>query len=142
MVLPCAPIPICLCVYGEEADVSFTRTTSQGSTETAHIAYAPVVVNGFRQIDSSDFSRGIETQEYNIYSLALVETEESLLAPFKAIEGLTSDQIKTAFILLSVIFVVSIVLVACLSNVVANLVARSVSDYMQSLFRMIQSINR
>ena len=127
---------------GEKGTANFARTTSTGSTETAHIAYAPVVVNGFRQIDSSDFSRGIETQEYNIYSLALVETEESLLAPFKAIEGLTSEQIKNSSIMLSIIFVVSIVLVGCMSNVVASLVARSVSDYMQSLFRMIQSINR
>ena len=36
---------------GEEGIANFTRTTSTGYAETAHIAYAPVVVNGFHQID-------------------------------------------------------------------------------------------
>ena len=123
---------------GEEGIANFTRTTSTGSTETAYIVYAPVVVNGFRQIDSSDFSGGIETREYNIYSLALVETEEGLLAPFKQIEDVTKKQIKNAFLLLSAIFVVSIMLVGYMSNVVA----RSVTESTLSLVDMIQSINR
>ena len=123
---------------GEHGISNFTRRTPSGSVERAHIAYAPVVLNGYRPMDSSDFSRGIESREYNIYSLALVETEGGLLEPFEEIEEDTSRQIRTSISVLSVVVVVSIAFLVYISRVVTQ----SLTEPMLFLLDVIRSINR
>jgi hypothetical protein len=81
---------------GTGYDAFTRRAPDQGGTETVHIAYAPVKTMNIRPLDSSQFARGVEVSENLVYSLALCETEEGLLAPFTPIEKEMRKQINWA----------------------------------------------
>lgn len=113
-----------------------TRTTEDGDLERLFMAYAPVTVRSYRPIDSTDFSRGLATAEYLIYSLALVETKSGLLMTFDPIEKETQKQVKWATGFLSALLVVATLLVVYVSL----RVTQSISEPMIYLLDMIRSI--
>lgn len=123
---------------GKSLSSSFTRTTSDGKSERVRIAYSPVKLRSVKPVDGSDFSRGIEVSENLIYSLALCETEEGLLEPFKVMESEMSRQIRWAVLVFSCVIAVAALFVIYISY----LVTTSITEPMLYLLELIRRINQ
>jgi len=121
---------------GEEGNVTFYRTRKSGGEEKVLIAYAPVAVQSYQPVDSSDFSRGLKASEYLIYSLALAETQAGILETFDPIAVVTHKQIKEAIGILSAVLVVATILVVYVSL----RVTQSIAEPMVYLLDIIRSI--
>jgi hypothetical protein len=123
---------------GESNTTNFTRGSQNGHEELVHISYAPVKLKGIRPLDSSDFGRGVEVIEYDIYSLGLCETEDGLLQPFKMIE----DDISSAIRWVVGCIATGIFFGALFVIYISYAVTMSVTEPMLNLLEMIRCINR
>ena len=123
---------------GEEGLANLPLSTYSGSAAPAYVAYAPVKVKSLTPLDSSDFARGVNSTDRMIYSLALVETEQSILGPFIAIEEDVARQRNIALIILCTAIVLSTLLVVYLSSKFAA----SIANPMLYLLDLIRHINR
>lgn len=121
---------------GISSTSTFSRSTATGAQEIVYIAYNPVTVQGFRQLDSSQFSRGLEQKEQLVYSLGLIETESGILEDFDPIEEETNRQIGIAIGVLC-----SMIVLATMCVVYVSLrVSRSIAEPMIYLLDIIRSI--
>ena len=109
-----------------------------GSNVTLHIAYAPVVAKTFRQINASDFSRGVELVEYELYSLALVEPEASMLKSFEQAEDEIHNIIRIGVGILCALIIVAAGLIVFLSHRITE----SITQPMAYLLELMHHINR
>ena len=123
---------------GESLLSSFTRTMGDGTTEIVRLASAPVKLRSIKPINGSNFARGIEVNEYLIYSLALCETEDGLLKPFQVMEDQTSRQIRWAIFALAGVIALSALFVVF----ICYLVATSITEPMLHLLELIRRINQ
>lgn len=117
---------------------SFIRTTPTGETETVYLAEAPVIVRSIRPVNASNFGRGIEEDDYHVYSLALCETRPGLLQAFQRIEENLSSSIRLA----ASIIAIGVVVAALIIILISYLVTTSISDSMLYLLDLIRSINQ
>lgn len=123
---------------GESGSASFVRTTLDGSLETVHVAFAPIKANVFVPVNGSDFSRGVNVSEFLVYSLALAETEEGLLAPFAKVESEIHKTIGIAIGVLACVIILSTAFVIYISNRITV----SMTEPMIYLLQLIQHINK
>lgn len=122
---------------GKDGVSSFTRTKEDGDEEIVHVAYAPVNVKSIKAVNSSSFGRGVEAEDYLIYSLGLMETEKGLLKPFENIEKKMTRQLNWAIVVLAAGIVASAVFVAYISY----LLTVSITEPMLYLLDLIRCIN-
>ncbi|CAJ1915438.1 unnamed protein product [Cylindrotheca closterium] len=119
-------------------NIQFDRRKEDRSSETYFMAYAPVNVKSFDIVDSSDFSRGVKTSDFLIYSVGLANSKETMLAPFRGMEKKVNESITLAVIMLSVIVAFATLAVVYISRRLAS----SVTKPMLYLLELIRSINR
>jgi tetratricopeptide (TPR) repeat protein len=104
---------------GNSGEKTFLRFNNANVVESINFAYAPVSVMSLRIINSSDLSTGTEIYRPHIFSLALGQKEEGLLAQVK---GVANNLEKSSHIFLtvfSILIAVAILLVVLLSYRVA-----------------------
>lgn len=123
---------------GGSGVAKFERTSISGMLETIYIAYAPVTTRSVHPQDSSDFTRGINASEYQIYSLALCETAEGMLEPFVAISNQVDKQVNLAI----VIIVTAILVALAMILYVSYLMTISITEPMFYLLDLIRCINK
>ena len=123
---------------GESAGGEFVRKTKTGDLEEMYIAYAPAYVTVPTPVDSSDYSRGVKLVEQLVYSVALVETEEGLLEPFREIEETTKKQTNVAIAVLSVVIFLATICIVYISH----RLAKSFTEPMLYLLQLLQNINK
>ena len=122
---------------GEKGVSQFTRTNAGGEVETIYVAFAPISTKMLTPVNSSDISRGVESSDYLIYSLALAEVERGLLASFKDVEDQVSKQIDIAIVVLAFLIGFSIVIIFYISNRITV----SMIEPMFYLLELIRHIN-
>jgi len=122
----------------ENKNVQFERRKEDGSTETYFMAYAPVNVKDFQILDSSDFTRGVMSSDFLVYSVGLARSKSTMLAPFKKLEKKIKKDITIAIILVSVVVAIATLTALYLSRKVAS----SVTKPMLYLLELITSINQ
>jgi hypothetical protein len=123
---------------GESAVTLFKRKKENGQLETMHIAYAPVSVPKITFINSSDYSRGVQRSDLLVYSFAIVEPEESVLIPFRAIEDTMKKQANLAIIVITAVILVASLLVVYFSH----RLTKSFTEPMIYLLHLIRYINK
>lgn len=122
---------------GESASTTFSRKMENGELETVHMAYSPVYVPSIGPINSSDFSRGVERSDYQIYSFAIVEPEEGVLKGFQGIENSTKKQTNIAIVVITLVIVAAALIVVYFSH----RLAKSFTEPMIYLLDLIRYIN-
>ena len=123
---------------GESKETSFTRKTQSEEVETLHVAYSPVYVTSVRPVNSSDYSRGVNREKIQVYSLALAETEEGILMPFQQIKASTKRQTNVAIGVLTVVIVAATLSIIYISH----RLAMSFTEPMIYLLHLIRYINK
>jgi hypothetical protein len=123
---------------GNTGSDKFTMLGPDGSPVTMHIAFSPVKVRMFRQVDASDFSRGVEALQHELYSVALVEPEASLLESFKDAEDDIQNVIRVGVVILASV----IVLASCFVIFLSHRITVSITAPMRYLLELIRHINR
>ncbi|CAB9499287.1 expressed unknown protein [Seminavis robusta] len=123
---------------GEANSDVFTMDGPDGLPVTMHIAYSPVNVKMFRQVNASDFTRGVEEIIHTLYSVALVEPEASFLLPFEQAEEDIQQVIRVGLAVLAIVIVIAAILVIILSQRITV----SMTEPMQYLLELIRQINR
>lgn len=123
---------------GQNGTENFIRVGEDGSNEQIYISYAPVVVNTYTPVDSSDFSRGVFMSPYLLYSLAFAENEDKMLAEFFEIEDDIDTQFYITLAVLCLTIVVSTIFVVYISNVITV----SMTEPMVRLLELVRTINR
>lgn len=126
---------------GQTGNASFYRTSMEGEQERVYIAFAPVAVQSFLPVDSADFSRGLMSSKYLIYSLALAETESGLLERFDPIQEETQHQIRVAIGILSTLLALATILVIYISLQVTKSIAEPMV-YLLDIIRSIRCVRR
>ena len=122
----------------EVGDSHFRRTTPTGEEETVYLAGSPVIVRNIRPLNSSDFARGIEVDDYHIYSLGLCETRPGLLEGFDALE----DEVSRLERISAIVIAGTVILASLLIMLISYHVTASLSSSMLYLLDLIRSINR
>jgi hypothetical protein len=123
---------------GESKETSFTRKTQSGEVETLHMVYSPVYITSVRSVNSSDYSRGVSRERIQVYSIALVDTEEGILMPFQQIKAATKRQTNVAIGVLTVVIVAATLSVIYISHRLAT----SFTEPMIYLLNLIRYINK
>jgi hypothetical protein len=123
---------------GEEGRNTFVLDDGEGNAVTYHIAFSPVIVKSLKQVDASEFSRGIILGEYKLYSIGLAEPEASILESFEDAE----EDIKGVMHIGLGILVTLIVLATCLVVVLSRRIVMSMTEPMYYLLELIRNINR
>ena len=121
---------------GKTGNASFYRTNEAGGQERVHMAFAPVAIRSLVPVNSADFSRGLKSSMYLIYSLALAETESGLIERFDPIEEETQQQIRISIGVLASLLAVATILVVYISLQVT----KSIAEPMVYLLDIIRSI--
>lgn len=106
--------------------------------DRVYINYAPVIVENFYPINSSDISRGVTNETTVLYSLALVELDDGVTESFQSIEDFTSKVIGICIGVLSVLIILS----AALIVFIALRVASYMTEPMLQLLVVLKDINR
>jgi hypothetical protein len=123
--------------HGNSSYAKFLRKTNT-SEEIVHIAYSPVTVKSLRPTDASDFSRGVASSEYLVYSLAFAVTDAVIREPFEQSEEKMEQQIKVSIGILSAVITAAAFIVIYLSHRITV----SITEPMLYLLDLIRSINR
>lgn len=123
---------------GETGNGTFLLNNPDGSKEKVHLTYAPVNVISLRPLNSSDISRGVEKSEYPIYSLALVETDKSMLKRFQTAEDEIDRHVRIAVAILATLIVLS----ACFVVYFSHRITISMVEPIYYLLELIKHINR
>lgn len=116
----------------------YLRTLPDGVIETVHIAWAPVHAKVFVPLNSSDFSRGVDSSDFLVYSLALAEPEVSMVAPFSEAEAQVQKQIAIATAVLAFVIIFSTAFVLYMSS----RISLSMTEPMIYLLELILHINQ
>jgi len=123
---------------GNESTGKYFMEDARGFPITMYIAYAPVIVTSIRQVNSSDFSNGIEVVNLSLYSLALVEPEASMEVHFEKSEEEIEQVYEIGLAILAALMVVAICVIIFLSHRITV----SLTEPMYYLLILIQQINR
>ena len=123
---------------GEAGNGTFVWDYKGDSPTTYHIAYRSVNVRKLRQVDSSDFSRGVIAEQHRLYSVALAEPEVSMLESFEAAE----DDIQSVIYIGIGILCAVIVLAAALVIWLSHRITISMTEPMYYLLELMLQINR
>jgi hypothetical protein len=123
---------------GETASRTFYRRMENGELEKLHMAYAPVSVPSVRPMNSSDFTRGIKKSDHQIYSFAIVEPEDAVLALFQEIEDMTKKQTSIAIGVLTAVIVTAALAIVYFSH----RLTKSFMEPMIYLLHLIRYINK
>jgi len=123
---------------GENNTTSFRRSSATGNVETIYVSYAPISLESVQAKNSSDFRRGVEANEYLIYSLGLAVPETSLLEPFQKIADDTSRSINIAIGALSAAIFIGVIFIIYVSY---HMII-SITVPVLYLLDMIRAINR
>ena len=116
----------------------FTRTTEDGGNENIFIFYAPVTAQTSLPMNSSDFSRGTQESKTQIFSLALLQPELSVTAPYQAVNVLIKKRVNIFIgVVSALIFVVAVVVVF-----ISFRVSESIIAPVMHLLMLVQQINR
>ena len=123
---------------GERGISKFVRTTAEGSLQSVHVAFAHINAMVFVPVNSSDLSAGVHLSEYLVYSLALAEPEEGLLAPFAKVQDEIHKTVVFAIVVLAFVILFSTSFVIFISN----RITLSMTEPMVYLLQLIQHINK
>jgi hypothetical protein len=123
---------------GNTGSDKFTMLGPDGYPVTMHIAYSPVKVKMFRQVDASNFSRGVEALDHVLYSVAFVEPEASLLESFEDAEDDIQNVIRVGVAVLASL----IVLASCFVVFLSHRITASMTAPLRYLLELIRHINR
>ena len=116
----------------------FTRTTEDGGNENIFIFYAPVTAETSLPMNSSDFSRGTQESKTQIFSLALLQPELSVTAPYQAVNVFINKQVNIFIgVVSALIFVVAVVVVF-----ISFRVSETIITPVMHLLMLVQQINR
>jgi hypothetical protein len=116
----------------------FSRLTADGADEAIYIAFAPVSVNTFSSVNSSDFSRGISKSRHLLYSLAFAEYEDAMLKQFHEIEDDIDEQFYITLAVLCAAILCSVGFVSYFSKVITE----SMTEPMLQLLELVRTINK
>ena len=123
---------------GNTSAGSFLMEEEDGSLVTIHVACAPVIAKSLRQVNASDFSRGVDLLDYYLYSLALTEPEASMLEPFDQATDDIHEVIRVGLAILGIL----IFMAACILVFISHRITVSMTKPMYYLLEMIRLINR
>ena len=123
---------------GNAGSDEFTMFGPDGRGVAMHIAYTPVIVKMFQQVDASNFSRGVNALDHKLYSFALVEPEASLLESFELAEDDITNVIRVGVAILASSIVLACFVVVFLSHRITV----SMTAPMRYLLELICHINR
>lgn len=123
--------------HGDSGITTFSRKTNF-SEEIVYMSYAPVIVNSKRPVDVSDFSRGVISSDYLVYSLAFAETESVILESFEQSENNMERQIRISIGILSAVITAAALIVIYVSH----RTTMSITEPMLYLLDLIRSMNR
>ena len=116
----------------------FTRKSKDNENDNMLIFYAPVTAKTSLPMDSSDFSRGIQENKTQIFSLALVQPKSSIIAPFQTVNDFIKSQVILSIGVLSALILVGAVLVVFISFRVTE----SIITPVMQLLTVVQLMNR
>jgi len=122
---------------GKTGTTSFTRTTATGDIEKVYLAYAPVISRDFAPKNSSDFSRGVDSYNSKIFSLAVAEPEKGFLRPFQE----SIDVQRSINVALGVLLAL-IVLDAIIVTFITSRITVSITKPVTQLLELVRNINR
>ena len=120
---------------GRSGSDTFTRSTPTGK-EKVRISYAPVSVNSFRAIDSSNFASGVEQESNLVYSVALAAPEEPMLEPFLIVRDKTETDVTIAVVVISVLFVLALLILVYFAYRVTKSLIASVLHLLNGKYTM------
>ena len=125
--------------FGQRGKGKFTRARSNGQEEDAvFLSYAPVYVKNYYPVDSSDITRGVQSEEILVYSLALAETADGLISSFNNIDAFSNKTVDICIGVLSAIIIISAILIVW----IAFRVTSSMTKPILQLLGVMKSINR
>ena len=104
----------------------FTRTTPDGKIESVQLSFAPVYVDSFNPIDSSNFASGVKQENNLIYSVALAAPEKPMLEPFQEVKASTQSVVVICIVVISLLVVVITVLLGFLAYRVGSSLTKSI----------------
>lgn len=99
---------------------SFDRKSLEGTNDEMFVSYAPVRARVLRARSPDDYTRGAETSEVLMYSIAVVKSRATLEMPFEGIEEEIDSSLKTT----TIIFVSSVAAVTFLCILVTAKVSK------------------
>ena len=124
---------------GRRGKGKFIRAKSNGQEEDkVFLSYAPVYVKNYYPVDSSDITRGVQSEEILVYSLALAETADGLISSFNNIDAFSSRTVDICIGVLSAIIIISTILIVW----IAFRVTSSMTKPILQLLGVMKSINR
>lgn len=121
---------------GQRGKGKFTR--SNGQEDEVFLSFAPVYVKNYYPVDGSDITRGVQSEEILVYSLALAETADGLISSFNNIDAFSSRTVDICIGVLSAIIIISTVLIVW----IAFRVTSSMTKPILQLLGVMKSINR
>mmetsp|Transcript_25294 Transcript_25294/g.50638 ORF Transcript_25294/g.50638 Transcript_25294/m.50638 type:complete len:1747 (-) Transcript_25294:50-5290(-) len=122
---------------GESGSTTFTRKSSTGRKESIRISFAPVFVNSYNAIDSSNFASGVEQERNLIYSVALAAPEEPILEPFLSVKANIQSDEAICIAVISVLLVFALIILVF----VAYRVASSLINPILHLLKVVRDMN-
>lgn len=84
---------------GDVGEEKFTRTLEDGQEQTLMLSFAPVYARVLDPVQPDDFSRGATVSRVLLYSIGKARADETLMAPFRAIKGDISENLKIVTII-------------------------------------------
>lgn len=105
---------------GDSGLKEFWRTRSDGTPEHLFIAFAPVYERALLPLSPDDFSRGVEVSQVLLYSVAMIQTTEDMLAPFEETEDAMMsqlDSLQRVYIILTVVVAILFTVFTCIVSV-------------------------
>ena len=116
----------------------FHRTSHDGNIEEIAIAFAPVLLPGYRPVDPSDFSRGSLEQQQPVFSLLFAQRQDDIIDTFVSVHDELAKTLQRSM---------GVLIAVAISTLVAVLVATyfltlSVSIPVTQLYALVTSINQ
>jgi len=124
--------------FGQRGKGEFIRARSNGGEDEVFLSFAPVYVKNYYPVDSSDITRGVQSEEILVYSLALAETADGLISSFNNIDAFSSRTVDICIGVLSAIIIISAILIVW----IAFRVTSSMTKPILQLLGVMKSINR
>ena len=110
---------------GRAGNATFKRTSEDGTEQSFFIAFAPVVIQTMKPLNSSIFARGVNFSTSLVYSWGVVVRTEDLDVTFRGLE----DEIESELQTMSLIFIAIVATTAILVTVTTALVSRASNCY-------------
>ena len=123
---------------GQTGTGIYKQTLDDGTVETVHIAYAPVTALSVTPVDSSDFTRGVNMERPTVFSIALAQSEEGLIATYEPMR----DRLEIIMHGMIGFLGQFVLVILCIIVAVLCRLAVTIVEPVQQLLLLVERINR